>query len=83
MHLHLFIGLGDQPFALEMTAKCTKLKVLKFFTLKSGERLSITYPGYKTILFSSLSFLNVLNKSTSLQTLSVEKVELSDMVSPP
>ena len=58
---------------MEMTAKCTKLKVLEFS------------PGIlaKNISFSTRSFLNVLNKSTSLQTLSLRGVKLSDMVSPP
>ena len=52
---------------MEMTAKCTNLKVLEHV---GGA-------------FSSQSFVNVLNKSTSLQTLSLDEVMLSDMVSPP
>ena len=60
----------DAGFAVEMTAKCTKLNVLEF-------------SGYDSISFFTRSFLNVLNKSTSLQTLSLEGVQLSDMVSPP
>ena len=54
-----------------MTAKCTKLKVLELV----AER--------EIFAFSSRSFLNVLNKSTSLQSLSLKRVQLSDMVSPP
>ena len=56
---------------MEMTAKCTMLKVLG---------LAMTFAR---LAFSSQSFLNVLNKSTSLQTLSLDGVQLSDMVSPP
>ena len=52
---------------MEMTAKCTKLKVLEF----TGAHLG------------TITFLNVLNKSTSLQTLSLNEVQLSDKVSPP
>ena len=63
-------GGGDAGFAVEMTAKCTKLKVLEL-------------GGFERLAFSSQSFLNVLNKLTSLQTLLLERVQLSDMVSPP
>ena len=56
---------------MEMTARCTKLKVLELT------------PWEGRLVFSSQSFLNVLNKSTSLQTLSLVGVQLSDMVSPP
>ena len=61
----------DAGFAVEMTAKCTKLKVLELVK------------GFGRLEFSSQSFLNVLNKSTSLETLSLKWVKLSDMVSPP
>ena len=56
---------------MDMTAKCTKLKELGLAA------------QYNDLAFCSQSFLNVLNKSTSLQTLSLWKVQLSDMVSPP
>ena len=62
---------ADAGFAMEMTAKCTKLKVLKLVS------------SFGRLAFPSQSFLNVLNKSTSLQTLSLRGVQLSDMVSPP
>ena len=67
IHSHLSTDEEDAGFAVEMIAKCTKLKVLKFAWLA----------------FSSQSFLNVLNTSASLQTLSLENVHLTDMVSPP
>ena len=72
MHSHLSTAQKDAGFAVEMTAKCTKLKVLKL----SPEWIDL-------ISFTTQSFLNVFNKSTSLQTLSLKKVQLSDMVSPP
>ena len=74
-HLSTAVEEDDVGFAVEMIAKCTELKVLKVLELTPsfGVRLAI----------SSQSFLNVLNKSTSLQTLSLKKVQLSDMVSPP
>ena len=56
---------------MEMTAKCNKLKELELA------------PSFGRIAFSSHSFLSVLNKSTSLQTLSLKEVQLSDIVSPP
>ena len=72
IHSHLSTAERYAGFAVEMTAKCTKLKVLELS------------PDYNDNLsFSTRSFLNVLNKSTSLQTLSLKKVQLSDMVSPP
>ena len=70
---HLSTAEKDAGFAVEMTAKCTKLKVLEFSPTAY----------YATIPFSIRSFLNVLNKSTSLQSLSLNKVQLSDMVNPP
>ena len=70
MHSPLSTDKKDAGFSVEMTAKCTKLKVLEF-------------KGYDPISFSTRPFLNVLNKSTSLQTLSLKRVQLSDMVSPP
>ena len=75
VYTHLSTDEGYAGFAVEMIAKCTKLKVLEF---------SPSYfEDYAKILFSTQSFLNVLNKSTSLQTLSLEEVQLLDMVSPP
>ena len=72
IHSHLSTAERYAGFVLEMTAMCTKLKVLEFS------------PYYDdNISFSTRSFLNVLNKSTSLQTLSLLEVQLSDMVSPP
>ena len=75
IHSHLSTAERDAGFAVEMIAKCTKLKVLELDPNygRDGGRFA----------FSSQSFLNVLNKSTSLQTLSLKKVQLSDMVSPP
>ena len=79
MHSHLSTARGDAGLqVVEKTAKCTKLKVLKF----SGSPDDINLCP-ESISFSARSFLNVLNKSTSLQTLSLERVQLSDMVSPP
>ena len=52
---------------MEMTAKCTKLKVLELTLADLG----------------TIAFVNVINKSTSLQTLLLGRVQLSDMVSPP
>ena len=71
---------------MEMIAKCTKLKVLTLgwylvlapLKLPTGKHEKIGTPT-----FSSQSFLNVLNKSSSLQNLSLYQVQLSDMVSPP
>ena len=71
VYTHLSTGREDVGFAVEMIAKCTKLKVLELA------------PSYGRLAFSSQSFLNVLNKSTSHQTLSLMGVQLSDMVSPP
>ena len=68
IHSHLSTAEEDVEFAVEMTAKCTKLKVLELSFI---------------LAFSSQSFLNILNKSTSLQTLLLKEVQLSDMVSPP
>ena len=70
MHSHLSTAQKDKGFAVEMIAKCTKLKVLGFL-------------AHHDILFSTRLFLNVFNTSTSLQTLSLDGVKLSDMVSPP
>ena len=71
MHSHLSTVEEDVGFAVEMITKCTKLKVLV---------LAMTF-GWLT--FSTRLFLNVLNKSTSLETLSLEGLQLSYMVSPP
>ena len=74
MHSHLSTAEKDAGFRVEITAKCTKLKVLEFSP-------TIYHSDY--ISFSIGSFLNILNKSPSLQTLSLVRVKLSDMVSPP
>ena len=71
MHTHLFTAEEDVGFAVDMTAKCTKLKVLELG------------PSFGKFAFSIQSFLNVIKKSTSLQTLQLGGVQLSDMVSPP
>ena len=71
LHSLLSTAKRNAGFAVEMIAKCTKLKVLELA------------PSFGRLAFSSQSFLNVLNKLTSLQTLSLERVKLSDMVSPP
>ena len=75
MQSHLSTAKKDAAFALEMTAKCTKLKVLELAAEKS-----FIFMG--RIAFPTQSFLNVLNKSTSLQSLSLEGIKLSDIVSP-
>ena len=73
IHSHLStVDEEDAGFVLEMTAKCTKVKQLE---------LAAEYERWAVVSFQS--FLNVLNKSTSLQTLSLGGVHLSDMVSPP
>ena len=72
IHSHLSTAEGDNGgFAVEMTVKCTKLKVLELAS--SLGRLA----------FSSQSFLYVVNKSVFLETLSLKRVQLSDIVSPP
>ena len=69
MYLYiLFTDLWDGAFVLRMIGACTKVKVL---VLDGG------------VEFSTQSFLNVLNKSTSLKTLSLMGVQLSDMVCHP
>ena len=69
MHLYiLYTDECDGAFVLQTIGACTKLKVL-------------VLDGW--IKFSTRSFLNVLNQSTSLQTLSLREVLLSDMVSYP
>ena len=73
IHSHLSTAGGDVGLAVEMTSKCTKLKVLKVFELT----------GFTDADLGTIAFLNILNKSTSLQTLSLWGVQLSDMVSPP
>ena len=72
MHSQLSTAEGDVGFAEEMTAKCTKLEVLEL----------TRYSMIGRLVFSFQSFLSVLNKSTSLQTLSLRGVQLSHMVSP-
>ena len=71
-HSHLSTVEEDVGFAVEMTAECTKLKILEL----AAELGRIAFLSFQ-------SFLNVLNKSTSLETLSLKRVQLSDMVSPP
>ena len=69
MHIYiLYTDECDGAFVLQMIGACTKLKVL-------------VLDGW--IEFSTRSFLNILNQSTSLQTLSLREVLLSDMVSYP
>ena len=75
IHSHLFTGEEDAPFAFEITTECTKLKVLVF----SSDNL-LPFDISDNCL---QSFTKVLKKSTSLQTLSLGGVHLSDMVSPP
>ena len=71
MYLYiLFTDEWDGAFVLQMIGACTKLRVMK---------LHVDF--IKRVVFSTLSFLTVLNKSTSLQTLSLFGVYLSDMVS--
>ena len=75
IHSHLSTDKRDDvEFAMDMIAKCTKVKVLQ---------LTPPFAGFGRLAFSSQSFLNVLSKSTSLQTLSLGEVQLSDMVNPP
>ena len=68
MHLNiLFADKLDGAFVLQIIDACTKLS-LKVLILDE-------------MLFPTQSFLTILNKSTSLQTLSLEGAQLLDMVS--
>ena len=68
MYLYiLFTDYWDGAFVLQMIGACTKLRVMKL------------HVGF--VVLPTQSFLNVLNKSTSLQTLSLQGLQLSDMVS--
>ena len=78
MHSHLFTAEEGVEFALEMTAKCTKLKMLE---LASGLK-RIAYP-LRHLSISKKHLVEFFNKSTSLQTLSLKNAQLSDMVNPP
>ena len=69
IHFYILFTVGwDGAFVLQMIGACTKLKVLALD---------------ETLKFPTQSFLNVVEKLTSLQTLSLQKIQLSDMVSPP
>ena len=81
MHSYLSTAEEDAGFAVEMIAKCTKLKVLELARKRS--RMEIRSGRIRRVAIPPQSLLNVLSKSTSLQTLSLERVQLSDMVSPP